>query len=121
MGSGHFVVAMFERLVALRIAEKDLSEKAAVTAVIQGNLFGLEIDPRCSQIGAFNLALVAWRRVGHCVPCDEPHALAWRRTREKPTGWRWRVITSGSGMEWSGFIGFSKRLRAGQSDQPARC
>ena len=66
MGSGHFVVAMFERLVALRIAEKDLSEKAAVTAVIQGNLFGLEIDPRCSQIGAFNLALAAWRRVGHC-------------------------------------------------------
>ena len=66
MGSGHFVVAMFERLVALRIAEEVMSEQAAVTAVIQGNLFGLEIDPRCTQIGAFNLALAAWRRVGHC-------------------------------------------------------
>jgi hypothetical protein len=66
MGSGHFVVAMFERLVALRIAEEGLSEKAAVAAVIEVNLFGLEIDPRCTQIAAFNLALAAWRRMGHC-------------------------------------------------------
>jgi hypothetical protein len=65
MGSGHFVVAMFERLVALRMAEEKLDEVAAVAAVIRDNLFGLEIDPRCTQIGAFNLALAAWRRVGH--------------------------------------------------------
>lgn len=67
MGSGHFVVAMFERLVALRLAEERLDEAAAVAAVIRDNLFGLEIDPRCTQIGAFNLALAAWRRVGHCT------------------------------------------------------
>ena len=66
MGSGHFVVAMFERLVALRLAEEALDEAAAVAAVIRDNLFGLEIDPRCTQIGAFNLALAAWRHVGHC-------------------------------------------------------
>jgi len=66
MGSGHFVVAMFERVVALRTAEEKLDEPAAVPAVIRDNLFGLEIDPRCTQIGAFNLALAAWRRVGHC-------------------------------------------------------
>ena len=66
MGSGHFVVAMFERLVALRIAEERLDEQAAVATVISDNLFGLEIDSRCTQIGAFNLALAAWRRVGHC-------------------------------------------------------
>ncbi len=66
MGSGHFVVAMFERLVALRIAEETLDERAAVQAVIRDNLFGLELDARCTQIGAFNLALAAWRRVGHC-------------------------------------------------------
>jgi hypothetical protein len=29
--------------------------------------FGLEIDPRCTQIAAFNLALTAWRHVGHCT------------------------------------------------------
>lgn len=67
MGSGHFVVAMFERLVALRMAEEKVDEKAAVAAVIRDNLFGLELDPRCTQIAAFNLALAAWRRVGHCA------------------------------------------------------
>ena len=45
--------------------EGKLDEAAAVSAVIRDNLFGLEIDPRCTQIGAFNLALAAWRRVGH--------------------------------------------------------
>jgi len=67
MGSGHFVVGMFERLVALRMAEEKLDQKAAIAKVIRDNLFGLEIDPRCTQIGAFNLALAAWRRVGHCA------------------------------------------------------
>jgi hypothetical protein len=67
MGSGHFVVAMFERLVALRMAEQGLDEAGAVAAVIRDNLFGLEIDPRCTQIGALNLALAAWRRVGYCT------------------------------------------------------
>ena len=67
MGSGHFVVAMFERLIALRMAEESLDEAAAVAAVIEGNLFGVEIDPRCTQIAAFNLAVAAWRRVGHCT------------------------------------------------------
>ncbi len=66
MGSGHFVVAMFERLTALRVAEEGLNEFTAMTAVIRDNLFGLEIDPRCTQIAAFNLALAAWKRVGHC-------------------------------------------------------
>jgi hypothetical protein len=76
MGSGHFVVAMFERLVALRMAEEKLDESAAVAAVIRDNLFGLELDPRCTQIAAFNLALAAWRRVGHCAAAgDEPGLL----------------------------------------------
>ena len=65
MGSGHFVVALFERLVALRVADESLDEADAADAVIRDNLFGLEIDPRCTQIAAFNLALAAWRRVGH--------------------------------------------------------
>lgn len=66
MGSGHFVVGMFDRMVPLRMAEEKLNEKDAVSAVIRDNLFGLEIDPRCTQIGAFNLALAAWRRIGYC-------------------------------------------------------
>jgi hypothetical protein len=67
MGSGHFVVAMFERMVALRMAEQLLDESTAVAEVIRDNVFGLEIDPRCTQIAAFNLALAAWRRIGHCT------------------------------------------------------
>ena len=66
MGSGHFVVAMFERMVALRLSAEHCTELEAVERVIRDNLFGLEIDPRCTQIAAFNLALAAWRRVGHC-------------------------------------------------------
>jgi hypothetical protein len=66
MGSGHFAVAIFERLVALRMSEEAQDEAASVQAVIRDNLFGLELDQRCTQIGAFNLALAAWRRVGHC-------------------------------------------------------
>ncbi len=65
MGSGHFLVFALPILVAFRMAEEGLSHSAAVDAVLKDNLFGLEIDPRCTQIAAFNLALAAWRKVGH--------------------------------------------------------
>jgi hypothetical protein len=58
---------MFDRLVALRMAEEKLDEASAVASVVGHNLYGLEIDARCTQIAAFNLALAAWRRVGHCA------------------------------------------------------
>ena len=60
-GSGHFLVALFERLVAMRRAEEGLSTIEAAHAVLRDNLFGLEIDPRCTQLAAFNLALAAWK------------------------------------------------------------
>ncbi|MEQ9207692.1 MAG: hypothetical protein RLN78_10030 [Phycisphaerales bacterium] len=63
-GSGHFLVAAFELLVRLRIAEEDLSAEAAIRAVLADNLFGLELDPRCTQIAAFNLAFAAWKLAG---------------------------------------------------------
>lgn len=65
MGSGHFLVFALPVLVAFRIAEEGLSRSAAVDAVLKDNLFGLEIDPRCTQIAAFNLAFAAWRKVGY--------------------------------------------------------
>ncbi len=65
MGSGHFLVFALPILVAFRMAEEGLSQSAAVNAVLKDNLFGLEIDPRCTQIAAFNLAFAAWRKVGH--------------------------------------------------------
>lgn len=65
MGSGHFLVFALPMLAAMRAAEERLSAEAAIEAVLRDNLFGLEIDPRCTQIAAFNLALAAWRRVGY--------------------------------------------------------
>ncbi|MDQ0324221.1 hypothetical protein J2R99_000070 [Rhodopseudomonas julia] len=69
MGSGHFLVFALPILVAFRMAEEGLAERAAIDAVLLDNLFGLEIDPRCTQIAAFNLAFAAWRRTGfHPLP-----------------------------------------------------
>lgn len=65
MGSGHFLVFALPILVAFRMAEEGLSQSAAIDLVLRDNLFGLEVDPRCTQIAAFNLALAAWRKVGH--------------------------------------------------------
>ena len=65
MGSGHFLVFALPILVAFRMAEEGLSQEASVEAVLRDNLFGLEIDQRCTQVAAFNLAFAAWRMVGY--------------------------------------------------------
>ena len=65
MGSGHFLVAALPFLAALRAAEEKLSPEEAVEAALRDNLFGLEIDPRCTQIAAFNLAFAAWKTAGY--------------------------------------------------------
>ena len=59
-GSGHFLIECLDLLVRLRMEEERLAPGAAIDAVLRDNLFGLEIDPRCTQIAAFNLALTAW-------------------------------------------------------------
>ena len=64
MGSGHFVVSLFNVLVNLRMLEEVLAKDEATDRVIAENLHGLEIDPRCTQIAAFNLALTAWKFCG---------------------------------------------------------
>ena len=69
-GSGHFLVEGLELLVRLRMEEEGLVIEDAIRAVLAENLHGLEIDPRCTQIAAFNLALVAWRLAGR--PIDLP-------------------------------------------------
>ncbi len=85
-GSGHFLTATFLMLVAMRRAEEGLSVQAATDAVLRENLHGLEIDPRCTEIAAFNLALTAWRVSGYRV-LPAPHiactGLAVGGTREQ--------------------------------------
>lgn len=65
MGSGHFLVFALPILAALRAQEEGLSPDTAIEAVLRDNLYGLELDPRCTQIAAFNLALAAWKRAGY--------------------------------------------------------
>jgi len=63
-GSGHFLVAAFRIVVSFRMAAEGLGANDACNAVLQENLFGLEIDSRCTQIAAFALALAAWTYPG---------------------------------------------------------
>ena len=63
-GSGHFLVAAFLMLVAMRIEREHLSIPDAVDAVLKENLYGLEIDQRCVELAAFALAFAAWRYPG---------------------------------------------------------
>ncbi len=60
-GSGHFLVAAFNLLVPLRMQDEKLTAEQACEAVLRKNLFGLELDPRCTQIAAFALAVAAWK------------------------------------------------------------
>lgn len=60
-GSGHFLVAAFLMMVAMRMELDGLSARAAVDAVLQENIHGLELDQRCVELAAFALALAAWR------------------------------------------------------------
>lgn len=63
-GSGHFLVAMFGMLWRMRAEEEGLSPAEAQDAVLRENLHGLELDPRCTQIATFNVALEAWKQGG---------------------------------------------------------
>lgn len=63
-GSGHFLVAAADMLRKMRMAEEGLTAAQAAEAVLRDNLFGLELDPRCTQIAAFALAFDAWKTIG---------------------------------------------------------
>lgn len=65
MGSGHFPVFALPLLARLRMEEEKLPATEAIHAVLRDNIHGLELDPRCCQIGAFNLALTAWKLGGY--------------------------------------------------------
>lgn len=63
-GSGHFLVAMFGMLWRMRAEEEGTTPAEAQDAVLRDNLHGLELDPRCTQIATFNVALEAWKQGG---------------------------------------------------------
>jgi hypothetical protein len=75
-GSGHFLTEALAALAALRGAEEGVPPGAAVAAVLRDNLAGLEIDGRCVQIAAFNLALTGWQIGGAAAALPTPN-VAW--------------------------------------------
>jgi hypothetical protein len=75
-GSGHFLTEALTALAALRCAEEGRTPAEAVAAVLRDNLAGLEIDGRCVQIAAFNLALTGWRIAGAGTALPTPN-VAW--------------------------------------------
>lgn len=96
-GSGHFLVAMFGMLWRMRTEEEGLSPTDAQDAVLRDNLHGLELDPRCTQIATFNVALEAWKQGGF---------------RDLPTP---QIACSGvpvraSRQEWEAFAGGNDEL-----------
>lgn len=74
-GSGHFLTEILALLSALRATEEGISYAESVRAVLEANLFGLELDGRCVQIAAFAVAMTAWR-IGGFQRLPTPH-VAW--------------------------------------------
>ena len=106
-GSGHFLVAGFHLLVPLRMHDEGLSAKEAVDAVLRENLFGLEIDPRCTQIAAFALAMAAWK-----FPDENGEPLGYRPLPP------FNVACSGQGVvgtkeQWTKFADGDSRFKEG--------
>ena len=64
-GSGHFLTAATDLLRRMRMEEEGLSEAEAAEAVLRDNIYGLELDARCTQLAAFALALQAWNHGGY--------------------------------------------------------
>jgi len=97
-GSGHFLVAMFGMLWRMRAEEEGLSTADAQDAVLRDNLHGLELDPRCTQIATFNVALEAWKQGGfRDIPAPQVACSG--------------VPVRASRQEWESFAGGDDELR----------
>jgi len=123
-GSGHILVAILQLLMAMRREEEGLSAEAAVRAVLTENLHGLEIDARCSQLAAFNVAFAAWKLIGRPVELPSLHiacsGLAVGGTKEE-----WLQAVESTGSELRFFLGqlydlFKKAPDLGSLINPAR-
>jgi hypothetical protein len=100
-GSGHFLTEGFELLVRLTMDEEGFCLEDAVRSVLANNLHGLELEPRCTQIAAFNLAIAAWKLVGKPIELPAMHIAC--------SG----LALGSSRTEWTKLAGDDQRLRVG--------
>ena len=100
-GSGHFLIEGFELLVRLRMDEEGIDLEDAIGGVLADNLHGLELDSRCTQIAAFNLALAAWKLAGKPIELPAMHIAC--------SG----LAVGSTKAEWTQLAGDDERLRFG--------
>lgn len=100
-GSGHFLVEGFNLLVRLRIDEEGVDLGEAIEDVLADSIHGLELDPRCTQIAAFNLAMAAWKLTQKAVSLPPLHIAC--------SG----LAVGGSRDEWAKLAGNDQRLLGG--------
>ena len=98
-GSGHFLTAAADMLRRMRSEEEGLTPAHAAVAVLRDNLFGLELDARCLQLAAFNLALDAWKAGGY-QPLPIPNLAC--------TG----IAIKGQRTDWQRLAGDDESMRA---------
>jgi hypothetical protein len=119
-GSGHFLVEAF-CLFQSMYCEQGFSLAQAGDAVIQNNIRGLELDPRCTQIAAFNVAFAAWRHGGY-RPLPEIQ-VACSGLSLKGSRSQWEKLAQGDSVLTAGmsllFNTFSKAADLGSLIHPA--
>lgn len=98
-GSGHFLVAAFLLLVPMRMASEGLNAIDAVDLVLQDNLHGLEIDPRCVEIAVFALALTAWN-----FPDEDGNPLGVRADMPSPNIACCGLKVAGKANDWEALV-----------------
>ena len=98
-GSGHFLVAAFLLLVPMRMASEGLNAMDAVDLVLQDNLHGLEIDPRCVEIAVFALALTAWN-----FPDEDGNPLGVRANMPTPNIACCGLKVAGRAQDWEALV-----------------
>jgi hypothetical protein len=68
-GSGHFLIEAFDLLYAMYQEDGELKEPGEIcAAILESNLYGIDIDERAVQIAALALAMKAWGKAQDFIP-----------------------------------------------------
>jgi SAM-dependent methyltransferase len=69
-GSGHFLIEAFELFYAMYLEEGTVTDPAKIcAAILERNLYGIDIDERAVQIAALALVMKAKEKAPDFVPC----------------------------------------------------
>jgi hypothetical protein len=128
-GSGHFLVIAFDLLAALYREEarhlgQEISDQQVAEAILEDNLYGIDIDPRATQIAAAGLYLKAKTlskaarpkrlnlvapvlQLGN-LPADDPAVTALRRELKQEAGipeeLTTKLLSSLAGVDYLGSL-----------------